>query len=120
MLDKRFKRSKKGDKTNRIMNTIDKDLDIRDKWLGIRQLKKEYQPNPYARTNRKGTFIRQDQRAQEAAKYFSKEQWGKRKRKEEDEEERDKIIRTKITRCQNTEGDNEIGEITLQEIKKYC
>jgi len=49
MLDKRFRKRKKQDKTDRIIKTLDKDLDIRDKWLGIRQLKQEYQPNPYAR-----------------------------------------------------------------------
>ena len=29
-----------------IIKTLDKDLDLRDKWLGIRQLKSDYQPNP--------------------------------------------------------------------------
>ena len=90
-----------------IIKTIDKDLDIRDRWLGIRQLKQEYQPNPYARRTPGGQFIKQNQRAQQAANYFSKEQWGN-KRKEHSEEE-DKNPTTEqhnrnifIIQCKNT------------------
>ena len=75
ILNKRSRKSKKEDKTNMIIKTIDKDLDIRDRWLGIRQLKQECQPNPYARRTQEGKFIKQNQRAQEAANYFGKEQW---------------------------------------------
>ncbi len=34
-LNWRFRKSKKEDRTNMIMDTLDKDLDVRDKWLGI-------------------------------------------------------------------------------------
>ena len=66
-----------------IMDTLDKDLDVRDKWLGIRQLKQEYQPHTYARTTKEGYHIPQKERAQKAAEYLATEQWG-RKRKRED------------------------------------
>ena len=69
-----------------IIKTISKDLDIRDRWLGIRQLKQTYQPNPYARKTLDGKFIKQNERAQEAANYFSREQWGIKRKSEKEEE----------------------------------
>ena len=82
-LNWRFKKSKKEDRTKMIMDTLDKDLDIRDKWLGIRQLKKEYQPITYARTTKEGHHIPQKERAQKAAEYLAEEQWGKKRKREE-------------------------------------
>ena len=105
ILDKRFRKSKREDKTNMIIKTLDKDLDTRDTWLGIRQLKQDYQPNPYARKNKDGTHITQKERAQKAAEYFSKEQWGtKRKRDNEEEEATQTSKRTiKIQTAKGTE-----------------
>ena len=51
------------------MKTIDKDLDCRDKWLGIRQLKSKYQPQPYHRQTIQGTQIKLKNRAKMAAEY---------------------------------------------------
>ena len=49
-----------------MVTLLIKDLDVRDKWLGIRQLKTEYQPKTYARRTKEGTYIPQAQRAQKA------------------------------------------------------
>ena len=46
-LTKEFKKSKKKDKTDNILKTLDKDLDTRDIWMGVRYLKSEYKPQPY-------------------------------------------------------------------------
>ncbi len=124
-LDKRFRKSKKEDKTNMIIKTLDKDLDVRDRWLGIRQLKQQYQPNPYARTNSAGMHITQRQRAQQAANYLSGEQWGKKKKLENEDEETSRApkITRKIHSTKNTERQYKIDEITVEEIwstlKKY-
>ena len=37
------------DARNKLMNMGSNDLDIRDKWMGIRRLKSNYQPQPYHR-----------------------------------------------------------------------
>ena len=66
ILNLSFRKNKKEDRTKMIMDTLDKDLDIRDKWLGIRQLKQEYQPYTYARTTKEGHHIPQKERAQKA------------------------------------------------------
>ena len=121
LLDKRFRKSKKEDKTNMIINALDKDLDIRDKWLGIRQLKQDYQPNPYARRTTEGKHITQQQRAQKAAEYLNIEQWGK-KRKAEDMITQPKRTR-KIQSTIGSENKYDLGTITVEEIwntiKKY-
>ena len=105
------------DRTNTVIKTLDKDLDIRDKWLGIRQLKQEYQPNPYARKTKEGKHIPQHQRAQRAAEYLATEQWGKkRKRTDEEEEEPTRKRTNKIKRTNDSEKDYNTEEITLEEI----
>ena len=116
MLDKRFRKSKREDKTNMIIQTLDKDLDIRDRWMGIRALKQEYQPNPYARRTTEGEHITQKQRAQKAAEYLSEEQWGTKRKvaflAQEPKAKRPKIIDT--GKHPNTQYN--IGEITVKEI----
>ena len=37
-----------------IRNSISNDIDERDRWMGIRQLKQGYKPRPYIRKNRHG------------------------------------------------------------------
>lgn len=58
------------------MESVDKDLDIRVKWLRIRQLKSEQKTQPYHRTNHTGKHIHLSNRAQEAANYLETKQWG--------------------------------------------
>ena len=43
-LNKQVNKARKQDKQARILKTINKDLDLRDKWLGLRALKKNYTP----------------------------------------------------------------------------
>ena len=48
------------------METIDKDLDPREKWAGIRELKTPYKPIPYAQRRKDGTKIKIVDRAESA------------------------------------------------------
>ena len=50
-LDNRIKQALKRDKKRHILNTVNRDLDVRDNWAGIRALRKEYSPMPYNRKN---------------------------------------------------------------------
>ena len=43
-LDKQLTRSRKDDKRNGIIESVSKDLDVKDRWLGIRELKRKYTP----------------------------------------------------------------------------
>ena len=118
MLNNRYKKSKKEDRTNMVIKTISKDLDIRDRWLGIRQLKQTYQPNPYARKTLDGKFIKQNERAQEAANYFSREQWGIKRKNEEDSETPPCKRSNIIQHCKNTTSEYNTEEITIEELKR--
>ena len=120
LLDKRFIKSKREDNTKRIMDAIDKDLDVRDRWMGIRQLKQVYQPHPYARRTTDGKHIPQAQRAQKAADYLSTHQWGKRKR--DDDECPENQPPQKRTHCttaipNSAHDEYNIADISLKEIK---
>ena len=64
MLNKRFRKNIRENQTKTITYTLENSINIRDKWLGIRQLKSEYQTNTYARRTKEGNYIPQAQRAQ--------------------------------------------------------
>ena len=75
--NKAFRKSLRRDKTKHLMETFDKELDLRSRWMGLRMLKKGYTPAPYHRRNQGGEHIPLRKRAEEAAEYLSKTQWGK-------------------------------------------
>ena len=60
------------------MHTISSQLDIRDRWMGIRQLKQGYQPQPYYRRSREGKHVHYGSRAEATAEYLAKDHWGKK------------------------------------------
>lgn len=67
-LSKEFKKGKKKDKTNNILKTLDKDLDSRDQWMGIRYLKSEYKPQPYHRKDKQGRHISKKKQSKNGSK----------------------------------------------------
>ena len=58
------------------VDTLDRELDIRNRWLGVGQLKSKYNPTPYHSKTREGKHIKWKERAQQAAEHLSKKQWG--------------------------------------------
>lgn len=70
-------KQKREDNKSRILEMASQKLDLRDRWFGLRKLKRGYNPKPYARRSTAGGPIERKQRAQEAAKYLAKVQWGK-------------------------------------------
>ena len=66
------------------MRSLDKDLDIRDRRLGIKNLKRQYQPITYHNKDKEGKHIKTRDRAQEAAKYWAEEVWKKEKQRGRD------------------------------------
>ena len=73
-----------------IKESLDKDVDIRDKWMGIKSLKSEYKTMPYSRKTKGGKHIHKKQRAEMAAQYLEKEQWGEDAKTETKEKEEEK------------------------------
>ena len=113
-LNQDFKKQKRRDRTEQILETLDKDLDCRDQWMGIKRLKEQYQPNPYHRKTKEGTHIKKEERAKEAAKYLSKEQWGINEEIKQ-QQQREGIRKDRI--IEENENYN-TQEITLQELKQ--
>ena len=75
--DKNYRKQLKQDKTEHVMHICSKELDTRDRWMGIRQLKQGYQPTPYHRKSRKGEHVKLRNRAGATAEYLAKDHWGK-------------------------------------------
>ena len=53
------------------------DLDLRDRWAGIRRLKSNYTPKPYFQTNEDGTTVKYHEQAEGSAKYLTNLLWKK-------------------------------------------
>ena len=75
-LNTQFTKSRREDKNQRVIESVSKDLDIRERWLGIRELKRKYNITPFHNKNAAGEHIQHKKRAQEAAKHLSEKQWG--------------------------------------------
>ena len=107
-MTKELRKSKKLDRREHIIKTISHELDARDRWMGIRQLKKEFTPQPYHRKDKDGKHVPRHQIAEESAQYLANKQWG---RPEEvfTDFPTDKIVTQSKT--YNTQ------DITLEEIK---
>ena len=59
------------DRRKRLLDMVDKDLDVRDRWMGISYLKKGYQPIPYTIKDDKGKRVAVGNKAHEAANFLA-------------------------------------------------
>eukprot|EP00975_Prorocentrum_lima_P055180 11569133-Prorocentrum_lima.AAC.1 len=50
-------------------------MDIRDTWMGLRSMKKDFVPLAYSRRDDKGDLITQDGVAEASARHLSSSQW---------------------------------------------
>ncbi len=115
-LTKQFKKSKEKDKRESTLHSIRNELDIRSRWLGIRKLRSNFNPQPYNRTDKTtGIHIHTRERAQKAAEYIGGEQWGTKETEEEVRERRGMLNKRKIV--EKPKEQYRIGEITKKELK---
>ena len=70
-LTKKFRESKKKDKTDYVIRSVTEDMDPREKWMGIKNLRKEYKPKPYHRQQRNGTTIDPSETAEAFATHLA-------------------------------------------------
>ena len=75
IISKAFRKSKRQYRSLEVVNTIQNDLDLRSKWLGLKFLRKPFTPNPYHRTTQDGKPIPQANIAEAAARHLSATQW---------------------------------------------
>ena len=117
-LSKAYKKSRQEDRKQQVLEAISRDLDLRSRWLGIKELKSKYNPIPYHNTTKEGEHIKLHDRAQKAAEYLSKEQWGEPNQEQKDfkNSRSHKYRNNKINKYQLFEKYN-IEEITMEELK---
>ena len=115
-LTKLFKKSKEKDKRESTLHSIRNELDIRSRWLGIKRLRSNFNPQPYNRTDKNtGIHIHTKERAQKAAEYLGEEQWGTKETEEEIKTRRQTLNKRKIVA--KAEEKYRVGEITKKELK---
>ena len=56
-LTKEFRKSKQADKKQYVIRSVTKDMDPRERWMGIKSMKAEYKPQPYHRKDKSGQTI---------------------------------------------------------------
>ena len=66
------KKQIKKDRRSRLLQMVSKDLDIRDKWMGLGILRRGYTPIPYTLKDDKGNRFKVGNKANEAAKFLAK------------------------------------------------
>ena len=71
-----YKKSRHEDSNNKVLETISKGLDLRSIWLGIQELKANYNLTPYHNKTREGEHIKPHDRAHKTAEHLSQEQGG--------------------------------------------
>ena len=66
-----IRKQRKTDKRKATTDAIRKDIDLRDRWLGLRQLKKGFEINPYSLKDKHGnrTMIRRKDKHSNEAKH---------------------------------------------------
>eukprot|EP00969_Alexandrium_andersonii_P062179 2739639-Alexandrium_andersonii.AAC.1 len=73
--NKELKKSKRRDKRRDILNTVAGELDVRDRWLGVRRMRSKYAPNPYCRRDAEGKHVPKEMQAEACAKYLETVVW---------------------------------------------
>lgn len=63
------------DRRRLTLNAVSKDLDERDRWMCIRQLRKGFSPIPYSQETKGGEHVPRSERAEHSARYLATEIW---------------------------------------------
>ena len=73
---KAIRKNRKKEKKDYVRSTVSKQLDVRDRWLGIRRMRMEYTSTPYALKGEDGEYVPLDKKAETAANYLEAKHWG--------------------------------------------
>ena len=75
-LNSKIRTQARKDRKKRVLDELDKDLDVRDQWLGLKRMKSTHVPRSFCRKDQHGKHIPMNMRAEEAASYLEGKQWG--------------------------------------------
>ena len=111
-LNQEIENQRRREKKIKTLESVDKDLDLRDRYLGLRRLKGEYKPMPYCLKKEEGGEKRSVKKAEKAEFCANglQEKFWKKDENEDRPERRPKII------VENKNYND--GEITLEEVRR--
>ena len=75
-INKQIQKQKRQENKKHTLKMLSNELDLRDRWLGIRNLKRPYQPTPYYQHDKDGKHIKIRDRAEAAANFLGTGVWG--------------------------------------------
>ena len=84
---KLIRRCKRKDRKIFTHNMVDKDMDIKDKWIGIKYLKQTYKPNMYEKSDKQGKKVSLKEKAEATADYLEQVQWKNGPQNEQSQQE---------------------------------
>ena len=67
-----IRRSRRNDKEKEALETLSQDLDVKDRWMEIKQLKNTYVPIPYFRKTKDGKPIKRTEQAPKIGEFWQK------------------------------------------------
>ena len=113
-LNKEIYKQRKREVRIKKLESVREDLDVRTKWLGIRYMKKEHKPIPYALRKAEGKRkinVKQSEKAETAAQHLEEIFWGlENKGAEKTEDKKERIIKANYK--------YQTEEITLEELRE--
>jgi len=109
-MTKELKSQIRRDRRQRLLDMVSKDLDVRDRWMGIRYLKKGFHVMPYTLKDDRGKRTQTGNKATEAATFLATAIWGKTEEQRNNEEQ---LIEEKIV---TEELNIQTNEIELKEL----
>ena len=108
-LSKQIQKSMRKDKRKQILDSVSQELDIRDHWMGIRTMRKDYQPIPLSMKDMHGRHVPFKDRAEMAAQFLGTKIWG------QDENHRSAQATAEST-INSGPVNIDIGEVTMDEL----
>ena len=76
IINKQIRRQLATDKKSWTLDTVDRDLSIKDRWLGLKQMKSKFQPQMYEKYDMEGKRALPKDHARVTAEYLHAKQWG--------------------------------------------
>ena len=74
-LRKQIKKAARADMDQYMANKVHEDLDLRDRWFGVKMLKKQFSPQVYTKYDKDGTPVAFKQQAEATTDYLDTKHW---------------------------------------------
>ena len=95
-LTRKIRQQNRKDKKQQQLDMVKEHLDERDIHMGIRWMKNDYKPRPFARKGTNKEYVPIEKIAETSAKYLGDEHWGKPKNNKHKNINKEKIIKEQL------------------------